>query len=369
MTNSEGNNAIEYGDRASGYHSSYGRGNANIKNSFSVLAQSTPNMTLKVLGGSLVLENQSVVDVADQNSPTFTAPGSNKRIDLLYMQKDGTLEILQGTSASSPTAPAIPPYVFPICFVYIPSTATKIQKYKTTDASFDSAEGYIYQDLRNNFKFDLEKRRTTDDFIQYSIDGTGKLVNSIYSWSYNDSSGGVSSIVGGYLGQLKMSVNAIATANIPLWLPDVEKFTGDFEVEFGLIVNNSGNTSHLFLGVATAHTDYSAGSGTITAGNGAIGFNIYSNGGGTALVAYALTYNGTKTETDTGVGVGDEEYTIFKIVRKSGKAYFYINGFLAEIITTNLPTGADNFDVVVKFVADTALAQDIYLDYVSFRNV
>jgi hypothetical protein len=48
---------------------------------------------------------QSNVFIADQESPLFTAPGSNSRIDLLYVSTAGVLTILQGTAAASPVAP------------------------------------------------------------------------------------------------------------------------------------------------------------------------------------------------------------------------------------------------------------------------
>lgn len=107
-------------------------------------AQSTPNMTLAVTQG-IVRFNGVKINYAGGNSGSFTAPvtSGHKRIDLLCIDKTGTLSIVQGTStAGTPSAPNYPNGMFVICEVYLRNGATSI---KNTD---DSSNGYIYLDSR-----------------------------------------------------------------------------------------------------------------------------------------------------------------------------------------------------------------------------
>jgi hypothetical protein len=66
--------------------------------------QSTPDMTLRVRAGRASY-GAANFDIVDQTSPTFSAPGSNSRIDLLQISTLGALIITPGVSAVSPTAP------------------------------------------------------------------------------------------------------------------------------------------------------------------------------------------------------------------------------------------------------------------------
>ena len=105
---------------------------------FGVQAQSSPNMTVLVGSGVAVIEGV-VVKYAGGNSGTFTAPGSNNRIDLLCLDSAGALSIVQGTSAASPTAPTYPADKLVLAEIYLKSTSTSIAN---TDTG--STVGYIY---------------------------------------------------------------------------------------------------------------------------------------------------------------------------------------------------------------------------------
>lgn len=106
-------------------------------------AQSTPNMTVLVGSGVLFLEHV-FVKYAGGNSPTFTAPTTNPRIDLLTIDKSGVLAVTQGTEAASPAAPTYPADKYVICEIYLRTTSTSI---KNAD---DSTHAYIYKDARLN---------------------------------------------------------------------------------------------------------------------------------------------------------------------------------------------------------------------------
>lgn len=115
----------------------------NTGNGLAAQAQSTPNMTVLVGAGVLFIEGV-FVKYAGGSSGTFTAPVTNPRIDLLTIDKNGTLAITGGTEAASPTAPTYPADKYVICEIYLRTTATSI---KNAD---DATHAYILRDARLN---------------------------------------------------------------------------------------------------------------------------------------------------------------------------------------------------------------------------
>lgn len=90
---------------------------------FLAQAQDTPNMTVRILAGALRIADV-LTEVAAQNTGTITAPVGNPRIDRVVLNlATGAAEVLTGTPAGSPVAPAIPADRLPICrFQLSPST-------------------------------------------------------------------------------------------------------------------------------------------------------------------------------------------------------------------------------------------------------
>lgn len=103
--------------------------------------QSSPNMTLLIQAGSVYF-GTTKVDYAGGNTGSFTAPVGNPRIDLVYITSGGTITILQGTAAASPTPPATPSGAIAICHVYLRTGTTAI--YDTDQTT----NGYILRDIR-----------------------------------------------------------------------------------------------------------------------------------------------------------------------------------------------------------------------------
>lgn len=105
--------------------------------------QTVPNMTLFVEGdaGRAYLDGNNPLNYAGGNSPTFIAPvAPNKRIDLLCIDKTGTLTIVQGTPAGTPVAPAYPVDGSAVLAeIYLRSTSTSV---KNQD---DGTNGYIFK--------------------------------------------------------------------------------------------------------------------------------------------------------------------------------------------------------------------------------
>jgi len=103
--------------------------------------QSTPDLTLYVEEGNFYIGNL-FYEFAGGNSPSFTAPTVNPRIDVLSIDDTGTLVRTVGAEAGSPVAPDVPIDEIPICQVYNRVGQTEILD---TD---DASNGYVYKDIR-----------------------------------------------------------------------------------------------------------------------------------------------------------------------------------------------------------------------------
>jgi len=118
-------------------------------------AQDTPDMTVKVnaavIQGYFAQVNASgqPVSFSGGNSSAVSAPSSNPRIDILYLNPStSSLGWVTGTESASPAADwsGLPEGAIPICLVYCKTTMTKIVNYEDKDANPN--DGYIYQDVR-----------------------------------------------------------------------------------------------------------------------------------------------------------------------------------------------------------------------------
>jgi hypothetical protein len=78
------------------------------------------------------------------STPTVTAPSSHPRIDVLTINSSGTLAWTTGTESTSPSAPAYPTGVVPICELYNVVSETALYD----NENQQSGEGYIYNDVR-----------------------------------------------------------------------------------------------------------------------------------------------------------------------------------------------------------------------------
>jgi hypothetical protein len=78
------------------------------------------------------------------STPTFTAPVSNPRIDLVTADSSGTIAVVTGTEASTPVAPAYPSNKLVLCEVYHVVGETAIYD----NDNQQSGKGYISNDSR-----------------------------------------------------------------------------------------------------------------------------------------------------------------------------------------------------------------------------
>lgn len=110
---------------------------------FAPRAADTPNMTVIVEAGTL-LTATGIVNVGQQTSATIVAPVTpNNRIDRVVMNRTtGIINVVTGTPAVSPVAPAIPADRLPICqFTVIPLQTSILNSGITDERTFTVGAG------------------------------------------------------------------------------------------------------------------------------------------------------------------------------------------------------------------------------------
>lgn len=91
-----------------------------------VKQQAVPDMTLSVIPFSLSTLGEDI-EFAGGNTPTFTAPTSDPRIDLVvYDTGDSAIEVRTGSEAPSPTKPTPDDGDIVLCSVYLRPSSTEI---------------------------------------------------------------------------------------------------------------------------------------------------------------------------------------------------------------------------------------------------
>jgi hypothetical protein len=95
--------------------------------------QDTPDMTIRVDAGLLWINND-VVEVNAQSTTTISSPATYSRIDRIVIGSTaGTVSVITGVSAATPTAPTITSGKLPICQVTIATSTTAITNDLITD--------------------------------------------------------------------------------------------------------------------------------------------------------------------------------------------------------------------------------------------
>ena len=128
--------------------------------------QTVPVLTIQVAAGLVYVSGNMLVDFAGGNSPSFTAPTTNPRIDLLTLNSSGTLERTAGTEAASPTPPTYPTDKIVICEVFNRVGQTKILNVD------DSTHGYISKDVRPLLNLGVTGPATKAKWGQFGRDTT-----------------------------------------------------------------------------------------------------------------------------------------------------------------------------------------------------
>jgi hypothetical protein len=121
------------------------------------------NMSVDIAAGRAVIKgddeaNQGsyrVISTAVENVPIGAAPGSDRRIDLIVarvrdaavtggVSSDWLLEVIPGTVAASPVAPAVPSTAIPLAEVTVTSTTTSITAAEITKDRRTAAQNAAY---------------------------------------------------------------------------------------------------------------------------------------------------------------------------------------------------------------------------------
>lgn len=141
---------------------------ANFKNAFRALgfldfipgmprAHNPPDMRIMVRGRDASAyfnpayygDADSRIPMGSGDTPVLTAPVSNPRIDVVYVNASGDIRVVFGTEAASPSIPSIAPSgdsIMPIAAIWHRVGETKIVNFEDKDSN--SGDGYIYKDLR-----------------------------------------------------------------------------------------------------------------------------------------------------------------------------------------------------------------------------
>lgn len=108
-----------------------------LAGAFAPHEQSSPNMTVAVDAGALLVVN-TLTEVGAQSTGTITAPTTNPRYDRVVINSiTGTVSVITGVEAASPVAPAITDGTLPVCCVHLTVGMTTI----TNAAIYDERMG------------------------------------------------------------------------------------------------------------------------------------------------------------------------------------------------------------------------------------
>lgn len=126
-----------------------------IAGAFMCRERSTPDLTVGVDAG-FVWESGSLTNVAAQTSGAVSAPTTNDRIDRVVLDADtGTISIVTGTEAATPSAPAIPAGKLPCAQIYLEPAQTQIFNADITDERvLPAVFGSALADILRNFTAD-----------------------------------------------------------------------------------------------------------------------------------------------------------------------------------------------------------------------
>jgi hypothetical protein len=98
-----------------------------------VTAQGTPDNTVAVASGKVVVNATVVVTVASGNLTIAAGDAANPRFDLVVVNNAGVKSVVQGTAAANPVFPAIPANSVVLAAIYVPANDTTIEAGQIVD--------------------------------------------------------------------------------------------------------------------------------------------------------------------------------------------------------------------------------------------
>ncbi|KMP11526.1 hypothetical protein UR09_03030 [Candidatus Nitromaritima sp. SCGC AAA799-A02] len=138
-----------------------------IAQAFAPHAQSTPDMTIKIDAGFIPKVALIPSEVAAQNTGTITAPSTNPRKDIVYIdQSSGAVGVATGAEAASPSDPAVPAGKIAVARINLGVSQSSIINADITDLRNLGLVG-----LGSSATLDVGM--TANDIVQ--LDGSAKL--------------------------------------------------------------------------------------------------------------------------------------------------------------------------------------------------
>lgn len=110
-----------------------------------VTAQGTPNMTVAVAAGVVVIGGISVA-VAAGNVTITAAHATNPRFDLIAVNNAGVKSVVAGTAATAPVFPSIPANSVILASVFVPANDTAINANQIVDKRISIVTGQLPAD-------------------------------------------------------------------------------------------------------------------------------------------------------------------------------------------------------------------------------
>ena len=259
---------------------------------FAVHEQSTPDMTARVDAGVLAKGDGSVIEAAAQSTGTITAPSTDPRNDIVYIDLDaGTVGVVTGTEAASPADPEFPLGAMPVARINLTTSTTSITNAIVDDCRPGGNQPDRFEQLKHVTKgtsSDIKRNNAGELFVATEADLTFTLEASndigpfFIVWVKHDSTGDLT----------------IATA-------DASKIDGNDTLtlnpgEATLICRDGSNFRSIGIIGASG-----SGSGTVT-----------SVATGTGLTGGPITTSGTISVSNGGIDtlqLADDAVTLAKL--------------------------------------------------------
>ena len=258
---------------------------------FAAHEQSTPDMTARVDAGMIAKGDGSVIEAAAQNTGTITAPSSDPRNDIVYLDlDDGTVGVVTGTEAATPADPEFPLGAMPLARINLTTSTTSITNAIVDDCRPGGGQPDRFEQLKHVEKTsnaDIKRNNAGELFvansasaITFSLDPAAQLGPDFVFWVKNVGTGQLTVLPDG-------SETIDGDANLLL-----------DQTEAALICRAGSNFRSLKIGE-------NAGTGTVT-----------SVATGTGLTGGPITTSGTISVSDGGIDtlqLADDAVTADKI--------------------------------------------------------
>jgi hypothetical protein len=283
--------------------------------------QTTPGMTLYVEPGTYYIGTTRII-IAGGSTPTFTAPVTYPRIDLVTADSTGTIAIVQGTEASTPVAPAYPSNKVVLCEVY--NVVGETALYDLVNEV--SGQGYISNDVR--------------PFVKPTYIGSASQVaaNLFIPWIASPVQGDIAYFNGTAWARLPAGTSGFfletqgASAN-PQWASAIS--AQGFITNTNLYNDSSSNAISSVTASTIHEIQLQAGAPTLTYtiqgtirgyNSGTCYYQIYKNG-----VSVGTLHSTASTTdvsfTDSVSATAGDLIQLYAYASSSGSPYGYVDGF------------------------------------------